>query len=167
MIDLDKEGFNGNTGCRVLDPIPSNFIDIARQKVLTQKKMEDAREQQLNSMENNIIQQSPQQTNTNPKVVEQTQSIQTTNNKDNSSIRYFKDSRGNEFKIENGVLYSKEWSKSKLKFRIINEKTGNVMNLDGKILQIFGWARVDDINHDEVSDDDINVDDITEETVNV
>lgn len=167
MIDLDKEGFNGNAGGRVLDPIPSNFIDIARQKVLTQKKMEDAREQQLNSMENNIIQQSPQQTNTNPKVVEQTQSIQTTNNKDNSSIRYFKDSRGNEFKIENGILYSKEWSKSKLKFRIINEKTGNVMNLDGKILQIFGWARVDDINHDEVSDDDINVDDITEETVNV
>lgn len=167
MIDLDKEGFNGSTGGRVLDPIPSNFIDIARQKVLTQKKMEDAREQQLNSMENNIIQQSPQQTNTNPKVVDQTQSIQTTNNKDNSSIRYFKDSRGNEFKIENGVLYSKEWSKSKLKFRIINEKTGNVMNLDGKILQIFGWARVDDINHEEVSDDDINVDSITEETVNV
>ena len=40
------------------------------------------------------------------------------------------------------------------------------MNLDGKILQIFGWSRVDDVNED-ISDDDINVDEVTEENVNV
>lgn len=163
MIDLDKEGIGGSN--QVLSPIPPNFIDMAINKVLYSQSKE--KQQTVLDNENTII-QTPithkQEAYQEEHPVNNQLKSNTTDKQ--SEVKYFKDSRGNEFKIENGVLYSKEWAKSKLKFRIINEKTGNVMNLDGKILQIFGWSRVDDVNED-ISDDDINVDEVTEENVNV
>lgn len=153
---------------KVLEPIPQNFIDMARNKVVQEKKYL-LKTEVIDNIEQTDIQTVPNGTTLNNTIKqnynEQPKNIIPQNSiKQNTDIspKYFKDCAGNEFKIENGVLYSKGWFNSNLKFRIITEKTNKVVPLDGKILQIFGWNKVEPTDN---PSEDKDVDIFDEENV--
>lgn len=142
----------GITNEEVLEPIPSNFVEraIAAVKMRGGKKNAESNPEQ--PVSDYQVQPPPSQ----HAAVEQP-----TVKKDDPP-KFFKDANGNEFKIEGGILYAKTWKTLNAKVRIVKSANKKEIPMDGKIVQVFGWVRVEDSVKGD--DDDVDISKIEDES---
>lgn len=140
------------TNEEVLEPIPMNFVDMARDFVM--KKSSAGHGDRPPSERSEPAPTRCEQSACEERTPRQAPVDQ------NATCRakYFHDASGNEYKMVGDDLFRKGWKPLAMKARLVKTSTGKTLSMEDKEIQVYGWIRMagseDDVELDTKDEED-------------